>query len=363
MQILQDYHALHAVPETDRLLPKTLAYIQSRLAGLRCDTFSPDGEALCAFFHFGAPHTLAFRADMDAVLLAEGPVHACGHDGHTAMLLELARWLDRETTLPHNVLLLFQPAEETGGGARRLCDSGVLANHSVCAVFGLHLWPKLPFGAIYSRDGPLMSSSCEIRVCFTGKSSHIAYPEQGRDALAAACRFYHRVQGLHLQDTGLLKFGQLTAGTAPNVICDRAVLAGSMRTFDEKVRKKLTRQLTGICKSAAYFTGCRGEIRFSEGYPAVVNSSVLYHRVNTLYPLKKLKKPVMTADDFSCYQQHVPGLYGLLGLGDVPPLHSPDFAFDPAVLLQGAEYYKTLCWEFPFSESPMGACENKKTGV
>lgn len=341
MQIVEDYNFLHQCPEPDRQLPQTLAYIKDRLMPLCCCVFSPADGAIAAFFDFGKPKTLAFRADTDAVMLPQGPVHACGHDGHTAILLSLARWLSTKPDIPHNVLLLFQPAEETDGGARELC--GILSQYHVFSIFGLHLWPGLNKGKIYSRSGILMSHATQIQLSFSGRSSHIAHPEQGRDALAAACRFYNRVENLHLPKGCLLKFGTLHGGTAPNVICDQAELSGCLRYFQEKNGSRLKRQLAGICKKAAYFTGCRGSIHFSSGYPAVVNDPSLFSRVAELFQIHKLKEPFMTADDFSFYQKTVPGVYFLLGLGDVPPLHSPEFHFDPAVLQAGVQLFQSLC--------------------
>ena len=137
MQIFADRHALHQIPELELHLPETKAYLEKALKALGCEVFSPLGSALCAFFDFGAEAAIAFRADMDALPIQEksgcayasthpGCMHACGHDGHMAILLELARRLSRKKTLPHNVLLIFQPGEESPGGARAICDTGLL---------------------------------------------------------------------------------------------------------------------------------------------------------------------------------------------------------------------------------------------
>lgn len=343
MQLIDDYNSLHQCPEPDRQLIKTLAYVKSRLAGLSCTLFSPAESALAAFFDFGKGETLAFRADMDAVMLPQGAVHACGHDGHTAILLAFAQWLHTKPETAYNVLLLFQPAEETNGGARDICQSGVLTQYRVCGVFGLHLWPGLAAGEVFSKSGVLMGYATQISVRFSGVSCHIAQPKRGKDALAAACRFYNRVESLHLGKGCLLKFGMLHGGTAPNVICGQAELSGSLRYIQAKTGSRLMRQLMGICKRAAYFTGCRGDIHFSEGYPAVENHARLFQRIQDCYPVHTLQEPLMTADDFSCYQQAVPGVYFLLGVGNVPPLHSPDFSFDPFVLTKGVALFQAIC--------------------
>ena len=151
MEIIRDRRALHRIPELDVRLPETLSYIKGALSGLNCRVFSPMDSALCAFFDFGAEKALAFRADMDALPIQEvndteyvschpGKMHACGHDGHMAILLELARRMSRKDKNPWNILLVFQPAEETVGGAKFLCETGVFEEYRVEAVFGLHLW-------------------------------------------------------------------------------------------------------------------------------------------------------------------------------------------------------------------------------
>ena len=162
MQITLDRRALHRIPELDRDLPKTMEYLRSSLSSLKCKVFSPIPSALCAWFDFGAEEAIAFRADADALPITErsskdyasqhpGRMHACGHDGHMAILLELARRLDKKESLRYNVLLVFQPAEETTGGAKDICKTGIFKKYKVDAIFALHLWPGLEAGIIASR--------------------------------------------------------------------------------------------------------------------------------------------------------------------------------------------------------------------
>ena len=350
MQIVHDYRTLHTIPELDRELPKTLSYIQKQLSPLRCKVFSPISGAFCAFFDFGKPDCIAFRADIDALPITEltqlswrschpGKMHACGHDGHTAILLALARKLHCAETLPHNVLLIFQPAEETDGGAQSICQTGILSHYKVCAVFGLHLWPGLPKGEFFSRGGTVMSRSTGISLTFTGKSVHIAYAEKGADALRACCEFLLRAEKLQFSFPFRLKFGKLSGGTAGNILCDRAELLGSMRTLSENDEKKLRSALSHLSAQTAKKYGCSCKISFSAGYPAVCNAPALWKQVQKNCSAKQLCRTFWTADDFSFYQKEVPGLYVLLGLGDTPPLHSPIFSFDEAVLSTGADFF------------------------
>ena len=162
--------ALHRIPELDRDLPETLAYVKKVLEPLGCEVFSPVTGSLCAWFDRGREHTVAFRADLDALPVEEagappyrschpGKMHACGHDGHTAMVLALGELAAGLTDLPRNVLLIFQPAEETEGGAKDICDTGLLEQCRVKRVFGCHLWPGKPLGTVWTRPGPLMAKN------------------------------------------------------------------------------------------------------------------------------------------------------------------------------------------------------------
>lgn len=352
MQIVHDYRQLHAIPELDRALPKTLQYIESQLQGLSCRVFAPSEGALCAFFDFGQPKTLAFRADMDALPIAEqtglpwssqhpGQMHACGHDGHCAMVLDLARRIHRQRKLPHNILLIFQPAEETDGGAKDICDTGLLEQYQVTAIFGLHLWPGLPKGQLFCRPGVLMGHGCGVQVVFSGRSVHIARWRKGRDALGAACAFYQACGRLTGQDH-LVKFGVMNAGTSGNVVCDRAVLSGSVRAAGQGKHRRLKKKMVGIARRKARRWGCEAQVRFTEGYPAVENHPALLRQVRRRLPVGILPKPLMTAEDFSRYQQRVPGVYFLLGIGNTPPLHSPVFQFEEEVLTVGADFLFSL---------------------
>ena len=354
MQIIQDFHTLHAIPEPDNRLPKTTGYIRKCLQELRCKVFSPTAGAVCAFFDFQRPATLAFRADTDALPIREqtnlpwqsvhpGMMHACGHDGHTAILLELARRISRFSILPCNILLIFQPAEETTGGAEALCKTGLLQEYKVQSIFALHLWPGLPAGEIFSRPGYLMSRTRNVTVTFTGKSVHIASEKSGADALQAACRFYCKAGQIRDSCSHLLKFGTLHGGTASNAICDKAVLTGSLRTFQDSTDRHLTASLTMLCKQISKQSRCPGDICFSKGYPPVRNDPQLLRQVQRKYPVQISDKAFMTGEDFSFYQQQVPGVYFLLGIGDTPPLHSPQFSFNENILTAGADFFTTLC--------------------
>jgi len=361
MQILLDREALHRIPELSFDLPKTTAYVKHSLSALGCQVFSPIDGAVCAWFDFGRDDAIAFRADMDALPVTEttgaayasthpGRMHACGHDGHTATLLELARRLDTKESLKHNVLLIFQPAEETFGGAKPICDTGILDTYNVQAIFGLHLWPGVPKGVVASRKGAMMSLSGELTVDVTGQSAHISKPHEGKDALWAAMEFYRRARALEAslppEIPRLLNFGKMESGTVRNVISNHTHLEGTLRTFDSTLFDSMHQQLLQFAREIEADTLCGFTVSLSDGYPALLNPEDLYDRVNALYPLFELPEPNMGTEDFSWYQQYVPGLFFFLGVGDTPALHSGDFDFDSNVLLKGAELFEHIAEEF-----------------
>lgn len=361
MQIVKDRRALHRIPELELSLPKTMAYLTDTLSGLKCKVFSPMDSSLCALFDFGADHAIAFRADCDALPISEqtgvsfssthpGRMHACGHDGHMAIVLELARRLDRLETLPHNVLLVFQPGEETPGGAKPLCETGLFEQCHVRAIFGAHLWPGLTAGQVFSRKGELMARSSEVNVDIHGKSAHIAKFREGVDALAAMVDFYSRVtsleQALPNSVFRLLKFGKMTAGTVRNVLSAHARLEGSLRAFQDEVFDHLKSGILSAGKAVEEAYGCRVEITMSQGYPAILNPDGLYDRVKAAVSFHDLEEPSMTSEDFSWYQKTLPGMFFFLGVGDTPALHNDRFDFDDSLLSAGADFFERLAVEF-----------------
>ncbi len=350
MQILLDYRALHRIPELGRNLPMTLAYLKKALEGLPCRVFSPMEGALCAFFDFGAPGTLAVRADMDGLPIREetglpwasrqeGAMHACGHDGHMAMVLDLARRLSREGLPKNNILLVFQPAEESGGGARDLCRTGVFRAFRVGAILGLHLWPGLPKGQIFSRPGPMMAAAREVCVQFFGPGGHIA--QAGPDALQAAAAFYRRAY-LRKPDR-FLAFGVLRAGTACNARAGYANLRGTLRACREGDLARLEKRL----QKAVPRSECRAKIDLSPAYAPVINHRGVLKTAAAMEPIRLLSRPLLTAEDFGFYQKLLPGAFFLLGTGAGTSLHSPRFSFDETILPQGAAFLQRLALGWP----------------
>ena len=361
MQIIRDRRALHRIPEINRELPETLNYLTESLSGLNCQVFSPVEGALCAFFDFGAQRSLAFRADMDALPIVEknetdyvslhpGKMHACGHDGHMAILLELARRLSRKQSNSWNILLVFQPAEETTGGAKDICQTGVFSRYGVEAIFGLHIWPGLTPGKVFSRKNELMARACQLLVDVYGKSAHIAKAGEGVDALMAGVEFYRRAMELEAALPAsvyrLLKFGKFSSGTVRNALSAHTAMAGSLRAFQDDTFEYLRSSLREIGKQVDAAYGSRTVVDMNEGYPAVMNPEDLFERTAACVNFETLTDPFMTAEDFSWYQKYLPGMFFFLGLGDVPALHADTFDFDDTILEKGADFFETLAVYF-----------------
>ena len=361
MQIYTDRHALHRIPELELELPKTQAYLKESLSNLSCQVFSPFASGLCAWFDFGAEEAIAFRADMDALPIQEktgadyasahpGIMHACGHDGHMAILLELARRLDRKEKLNHNVLLIFQPGEESPGGAKGICDTGVLETCRVKAVFGLHLWPGLEKGRMFSRRKELMARASEVTLDLYGKSSHIAKAAEGVDSLMAGAEFYTRAMEMERQIPPgvfrLLKFGKFHSGTARNALSAHTHLEGSLRAFQDETFEAMAGSLREIAADVQEKYGCTVQLHLADGYPAVLNDDSVFEAVCRCLPVAELEEPCMTAEDFSWYQKHVPGVFFFLGLGDTPALHADTFDFDETILTKGADFFEALAEKY-----------------
>lgn len=351
--MLAEYRqALHQIPEIDQKLPETAAYLRSVLRTFPCKLIAPWGDAVCAYFDFGKTQTVAFCCDMDALPVTErtglpfasrhdGCMHACGHDGHMAIALGLAQYLSAHPKASScNVLLIFQPAEETSGGARALCETGIFERFHVTRVYGLHLWPDLPKGAVASMAGAMMARSFELSVVVKGKSVHLARYDHGNDALDAAMQLVQALYALVQDQPCLLRFGKMVSGRVANAVSDESILKGSMRGFDDTLLDSLWMQAQEIAAKIAAQTGCELSLTRNAGYPPVTNDELLLAQARAHFQIEQTQ-PTYITDDFSEYQRRVPGVFFLLGTG-AQPLHSPQFDFDACLLDTGLELFCTL---------------------
>ncbi|MDF3000960.1 MAG: amidohydrolase [Bacillota bacterium] len=363
---------LHQIPELGFDVHKTRQYIVDHLKQYNCEITEVCG-GVCAFFQSVAEHgsgaarenTIALRSDMDALpvvektgasysSLHEGAMHACGHDGHMAMLLAMADELSSIIhSLPHNVLLIFQPAEETTGGAGDMVAAGILSKYNVKRIYGFHLWPMLEKHRIGSRAKEFMAKSSEIDIRIHGKSAHCAYPEQGIDALAIGCELINELYQMEKTELApeefrLLKFGKMVSGTVRNAISAETVLEGTLRCFSEDTGSFLSSRMSEISAALEKKYGCKISFHRTDGHPPVINDTPLFEEAKELlseFGFHTFEVPFMLSEDFSFYQRAVPGLFLFLGTGTNIPLHNNLFDFDEEVLQTGVDAYLKILKE------------------
>ncbi|MCF8208607.1 MAG: amidohydrolase [Rhodoferax sp.] len=316
--------------------------------------------------------SVSLRADMDALpILEENPVqhasrhagvmHACGHDGHTAMLLGAARHLARTRQFSGTVNLVFQPAEEAGrdSGAQRMIADGLFERFPCDAIFGLHNHPGYPVGTFLFGSGPFMSASDTVLITIHGRGGHAARPHQTIDPILVAGSLVMSLQtvvsrNIDPTQTAIVTIGTLNAGIATNVIPDRATMGLSVRSFSPEVRARLRERITELVSLQAQSYGARVEIDYQEGYPVVVNSAAetefarevateLVGPEHSVFPFG----PVTGSEDFAYYLLHRPGCFLRLGNGEAGAmLHNPKYDFNDSNLTIGAAYWTRLVEKF-----------------
>lgn len=324
-----------------------------------CKTYASE-FCVVLFFDFGSKFTTALRAEQDALPIEEktglcfactqNNMHACGHDGHMAIALGLAKVLSDAIKnsgeknpfgFKKNVALLFEPAEEGFGGAQRLLSEEFVKDKNIDGAFALHLFPQLVKNKIFCKTGAICAGSREVDVTFFGKKAHVAKAKEGRDALYTASKFLCRSQELHCGTDGFLRFGTFNGGCARNVVCDNAVLKGTMRFFD----KKTADALTDGAKQILYELKMQTEVDFAfcdgKETPPVINDRNLVKVAKNCFEILPAPKSLI-CDDFGVFAAKMPVAYFLLGTGDGASLHSDTFDFDESVLVTGLEF--CLCF-------------------
>ncbi len=336
----------------------------------------PDQAGVVAVWEGADPsRALALRADMDALPLQEasglpwasaraGVMHACGHDGHMTMLLGVARWLHRRgRRYPQSVKLIFQPAEETGLGAPQLIADGVLAAPQVEAVFALHGWPELPLGTVAVPDGPVMAAVDNFELRLRGRGGHGAMPHLARDPIVAGAALISAAQTLISRrlpprEPGVLTFGHISAGEAPNVIPETCLLRGTLRTLDPERRARLRADFEALAHGVAAAHEVADELEWIEACPPTVNDPGMAARARAAVIRAlgadglRAMPPSMGGEDFAYFLERVPGAYGWLGLGmDRGPLHNPRFDFNDTALATGIAFFAHLIEDY-FAAEP-----------
>lgn len=368
--LVQWRRRLHQRPELGFQEHLTAAFVREKLQAWNIDHQAGIvGTGIVATIVGHAPGpVLAIRADMDALPIQEenqvpyrsqhdGKMHACGHDGHTAIALGTAHYLAQHRhSFAGTVKIIFQPAEEGPGGAKPMIEAGVLQNPQVDAMIGLHLWNVLPLGTVGVRSGALMAACDRFECTIQGKGGHGAIPQQTIDAVVVAAQSVMALQTIVSRnidplETAVVTIGQLHAGTAMNVIADTATMSGTVRYFNpllaELVPRRIEEVIAGVCQSQ----GATYDLQYRHLYPAVINNPGMAELVRSVAE-RVVDTPAgivpdcqtMAAEDMSYFLQAVPGCYFFLGSANADknlayPHHHPRFDFDETALGLGVELF------------------------
>ncbi|MDO4814434.1 MAG: M20 family metallopeptidase [Gemella sp.] len=315
--------------------------------------------------------TILFRADIDALPIQEenqidfasktpGVMHACGHDGHTAMLLgamlEAKKYHETNET-KYNSMFVFQPAEETIGGAALMVNAYDFKKHNIKAAYALHMNPDYEESAIISKEKDIMASATEFRIKIEGQAAHVGLKHTGSDAINTASIFYQELLKLNTlnlsaRDTNIIHIGLLSGGDALNIVAQSAKLEGTIRTYSRENFVIISKKIIDIAKGLELITGTKINVDFGEGYDAVYNDKEEYNLIkevckNNAIKYIELKDAYLYGEDFSAFRRVAPTNYSFLGIrneekGYVWGLHTPKFNFDEIVLETGVKYYMSI---------------------
>jgi amidohydrolase len=364
---------LHAHPELSLQEVRTSGVVQQRLREFGVD------EVITGLARTGvvgvirgrggdSTRAIGLRADMDALPIEEatgldyasrnpGVMHACGHDGHTTMLLGAAKYLAETRNFDGTVYVIFQPAEENLGGGEIMVREGLFERCPVQQVYGMHNWPAIPAGTFLWREGPIMAAVANIEITVTGKGSHGAHPDQGIDPIVVAAQIVTALQTIVARtiepaEAGVVTIGHINGGHTFNVIPETVRMKGTARWFKPAVGDTLEAGVRRLATGVAESFGARAEVEFTRAYPATVNDPEATRltlnaarAVAGEQRVEPMRNPTMGGEDFAFMLQAKQGSYIMLGGGrgkDDPMLHHPRYDFNDAILPIGASYWATL---------------------
>lgn len=359
---------LHTHPELGFDCQETAAFVAARLREFGVDELH-EGIATSGLVAIingkGDGPTIGLRADMDALPMEEdtglayassnaAKMHACGHDGHTVMLLGAARYLAETRNFSGRVALIFQPAEENGGGGGVMCEEGMMERFDIAQVYALHTVPDLEFGTFATNPGYLMAAVDDFDITVSGEGGHGAYPHQTCDPVAAALQIGQAVQTIVSRNASALdnlvvSLTRIQAGTAHNIIPASSELGGTVRTFRNEVRDMVQNRLEEICDGVATAMKVNVHLDYRRNYPATQNdpertefAASVAREIAGAERVTTEASPEMGAEDFAYMLEKRPGAYLFLGQGDGPHLHHPAFDFNDEVAPVGASFFATL---------------------
>lgn len=365
---------LHQHPELSFQEQKTMEYVYRQLQDWGIEaTKNVGGYGVLGIIRGDQPgQTVALRADMDALPIQDekecayrstvpGVMHACGHDGHTATLLEVARIINScKHLLKGNVKLIFQPAEEISpGGAKSMIEAGVL--EGVDAVFGVHLWTPLAVGTAASIAGPFMAAADEFFITIHGQGGHGGLPHETVDSVLVGSHLVVNLQSIVSRsvnpiDPAVVSVGAFQAGKSFNVIAEKAFLTGTVRTFDEHSRQLAYERLSTITEQTCAMFGATAEIQYKWGYPVVYNDEKETDRFFRVasdlmgQSSVSVSQRIMAGEDFAYYLQNVPGVFMFVGAGNekkgiIYPHHHPKFDIDEEAMRHAAKLLIAMAWD------------------
>ena len=362
---------LHAHPELSMQESRTSAVVQAKLREFGVDEIITGmAEHGVVGVIRGGPgdRAIGLRADMDALPIQEetgvpyasvnpGAMHACGHDGHTTMLLGAAKYLAETRNFDGTVYVIFQPAEEFEGGADKMVKDGLFERCPMDQVYGLHNWPQAPAGTFLWRQGPVMAAVGWFEITVTGKGSHGAFPHQGVDSIMVAAQIINALQTIVSRtiepiEGGVVSVGHISGGDAPNILPERVFMKGTARWFKPSVGDRIEASIHRIATGIAASFGATAEVKFTRHAPATVNdeeAATLAMRaaasVSGEAKVRHMSEPTMGGEDFAYMLEAKQGAYLMLGGGrgpDEPLLHHPRYDFNDEILPVGASWYATL---------------------
>ena len=364
-------HDFHRNPELQYELPKTAAKVADLLRSFGCDEVVEGvGKSGVVGVIHGQVDTsrrvIGLRADMDALPIDEksdvlyksevpGVMHACGHDGHTAMLLGAAQYLCETRNFDGKAAVIFQPAEEGGAGAKAMIDDGLVTRFNIDEFYGIHNMPGIETGKFAIRPGPLMASADRFKIILTGKGGHAAMPHLAVDTTLVAAQILVNLNLIVSRSIDPLKRVVVTAGTfktdssALNVIANTVELEGSVRSLDEDMRDLVQERLHQVAEGTAAANQCEITIEYERGYPITDNNEeATQHAISVASSVSEVDTdtpPIMPSEDFAYMLMEKPGAFIFLGNGDSQMLHNPEYIFDDEAIPFGSSWYAGMVEE------------------